>query len=330
MRVKVKKPSSSPVKAGAATFHVRNRHQGRYDFQRLLLADAALTPFVSVNAHGELSIDFADPDAVKELNRALLQDSYGIKGWDIPPQHLCPPVPGRADYVHHLADLLAGSNHGVIPKTALVLDIGTGANCIYPLVGYSEYGWDFVASDIYADSLANAEAILQANPGHAQHVRLRIQPDASAIFTGIVGDDEWFDLTMCNPPFHASAAEARAGSQRKWQNLGKSNKHEEPALNFGGKDAELWCVGGEQAFIQRMITESAQISTHCYWFSTLVSKSSTLPSIYAKLKEVGVQAHKTISMSQGQKQSRLVAWTFLNPTQQAAWRKLRWMGNQLK
>ncbi|BBP01981.1 23S rRNA (adenine(1618)-N(6))-methyltransferase RlmF [Sulfuriferula nivalis] len=327
MRIKPKKlvvlePSQPPL----TSFHPRNRHQGRYDFERLLLADAILADFVHVNAHGDLSIDFADSAAVKALNRALLHDSYGIKDWNIPQHNLCPPIPGRADYVHNLADLLAASNLGVIPKTAQVLDIGTGANCIYPLIGHSEYGWDFVASDINADSLANAEAILLANSAHAQHIQLRLQSDASAIFTGIIGDDEWFDLTMCNPPFHASPTEARAGSQRKWQNLGKSNKQNEPALNFGGKDAELWCAGGEQGFIQRMIAESAQIPTRCYWFTTLVSKSATLPSIYTALKQVNVQTHKTINMHQGQKQSRLVAWTFLNPVQQAAWRKLRWTG----
>lgn len=310
----------------ASGLHPRNRHQGRYDFERLLLVDEGLAGFVSVNAHGDLSIDFADPAAVRALNRALLYDSYGIRDWDIPSHNLCPPVPGRADYVHNLADLLAASNLGVIPKTAQVLDIGTGANCIYPLIGHSEYGWDFVASDINADSLANAERILKANSAHAQHIQLRIQANASAIFAGVIETDEWFDLTMCNPPFHASPTEARAGSQRKWQNLGKSSQQNEPALNFGGKDDELWCAGGEQGFIQCMITESAQIPTRCYWFTTLVSKSATLPGIYATLKQAHVQTHKTINMQQGQKQSRLVAWTFLNPVQQAAWRKLRWVG----
>ena len=286
--------------------------------------DAALDNFVSVNAHGEQSIDFADPVAVKALNRALLQASYGIQGWDIPPQNLCPPIPGRADYVHYLADLLAADNRGVIPKHIQVLDIGTGASCIYPLIGYSEYGWQFVATDINAASLANAQTILDANPSLAKHITLRLQSAATAIFQGIVHDDEWFDLTLCNPPFHASKAEASAGTQRKWKNLGKQDNQAEATLNFGGEAAELWCAGGEQGFIQRMIEESAQIPTRCYWFTTLVSKSASLPGIYVALKQAGIQQHKTIAMSQGQKQSRLVAWTFLNPAQQAAWRKLRW------
>lgn len=331
--------SKTPPKAPGSTtsalrkLHPRNRHQGRYDFVRLILADAELAPFVNPNAYGDAGIDFSDPAAVKALNRALLKDSYGIAAWDIPAHNLCPPVPGRADYLHYLADLLAkvpaASNRAAIPKKKKiqVLDIGTGANCIYPLLGASEYGWQFVATDINAPSLANAQAILDANPKLAARINLRLQPFSSAIFKGVVHEDEWFDLSMCNPPFHTSLAEAAQGTQRKWQNLGRQNEAEAgatPALNFGGQDAELWCPGGEQAFIGRMIKESAQIPTRCFWFSTLVSKSSSLPAIYAALKQVKVQEQQTIAMSQGQKQSRLVAWTFLTSEQQAAWRKLRW------
>ena len=319
-----KQPPTPEQKTAIANgqLHPRNRYQGRYDFARLLKAEPALDAFFTVNEHGEQGIDFAAPAAVKTLNRALLKDWYGIVSWNIPENSLCPPVPGRADYLHYLADLLAGSNQGRLPKKkgVQVLDIGTGANCIYPLLGVSEYQWQFVASDINANSLAHAQAILDVNPSVAQQVQLRLQTSPNAIFKNIVLDDEWFDLSMCNPPFHTSLAEAQAGTQRKWQNLGKENTH----LNFGGQDAELWCAGGELAFIQRMIRESATISTRCFWFTTLVSKSTSLPGIYAALNQAKVVDHKTIAMSQGNKQSRLVAWTFLNPVQQAAWRKLRW------
>jgi 23S rRNA (adenine1618-N6)-methyltransferase len=313
------KPDTHPP-----TLHPRNRHQGHYDFPSLIRAAPALGDFVRVNAHGVASIDFADAAAVRALNRALLQLSYDIQDWIIPPGSLCPPVPGRADHLHYLADLLAASNRGVIPqtKTMQILDIGTGANCIYPLIGHSEYGWRFVASDINAASLANAQAILSANPKLAKHITLRLQPSAAAIFDGVVGDNDWFDLTLCNPPFHASLADATAGTRRKWDNLGKQTAV--PGLNFGGQAAELWCDGGEAAFIQRMICESAAIPTRAFWFSSLVSKSANLPAIYAALKQARAQTHETITMRQGQKQSRLVAWTFLSPAQQTAWRKLRW------
>lgn len=322
------RPHSNSAIQKSSKLHPRNRHQGRYDFARLVAADSALAVFVMRNEYGESSIDFADPVAVKALNRALLKSEYGILDWDIPEQQLCPPVPGRADYLHYLADLLTSTNKGVPPKKNLlsVLDIGTGANGIYPLIGVSEYGWQFTATDINAASLANVQRILNANPALAVRINLRLQPSANAIFNNIIVDDDWFDLSMCNPPFHTSMAEAQAGSQRKWNKLCKEKQADAttPILNFGGRDAELWCPGGELAFIERMITESASMPGRCFWFSTLVSKSDNLPALKAALKRVKALEIKEIAMSQGNKQSRFLAWTFLTPSQQAAWKKLRW------
>ncbi|HEY6093395.1 MAG TPA: 23S rRNA (adenine(1618)-N(6))-methyltransferase RlmF [Gallionellaceae bacterium] len=309
--------------AEKTTLHPRNPHRGRYDFPRLVAASPALAPFVTLNAYGDESIDFADPAAVKALNRALLQQVYGVKAWDIPPQYLCPPIPGRADYLHFLADLLAACNGGVIPRgdSVRVLDIGVGANCIYPLIGQCEYGWRFVGSDVDPVAIANAQRIVDAN-GLGAAVELRLQPSAAAIFRGVVQADEVFDLTMCNPPFHASLAEAAAGTQRKWRNLGHAGgKAKAPLLNFGGQGAELHCAGGEEAFVRRMIAESAALRGRCLWFTTLISKSASLPGVYRALKQAGALQHRTLEMAQGQKRSRLVAWTFLDEQRQQAWRK---------
>jgi len=306
--------------------HPRNKHSGRYDFKQLIDCCPELASFVAPNAYGDESIDFANPDAVRTLNRALLKQVYGITGWDLPAQYLCPPIPGRADYLHHLADLLALSNGGLVPygEAIRVLDIGVGANCVYPLIGHSEYGWQFVGTDIDRTALACAQATVDANSGHRDAIELRYQASRSAIFKGVLQADELFDITMSNPPFHASMDEALAGTERKWKNLGKAEPAEKaPVLNFGGQGAELCCAGGEEGFVSRMIAESVQISSHCLWFTTLVSKASSLPAVYRALKKAGVQDNRTIEMAQGQKKSRIVAWTFLTERQQQAWRNQR-------
>ncbi len=306
--------------------HPRNRHQGRYDFPALIRRHPALAPFVILNPYGKRSIDFANPEAVKTLNRALLAEHYGIRHWDIPAGYLCPPIPGRADYLHGLADLLATEHSDVIPRgTALqVLDIGVGANCIYPLIGHREYGWSFLGADIDPTALASAETIVRANKlGGA--IRLRRQSDPTRIFQGLVQTDERFDLTLCNPPFHASAEEAIRGSRRKWRNLGKLDpKRKLPLLNFGGQGAELHCPGGEAAFIERMIAESEQFAGQVYWFSSLVSKAANLPTAQAALKRAGAVDVRVVPMAQGQKQSRFIAWTFLEPAARRQWREARW------
>ena len=302
--------------------HPRNRHAGRYDFAQLVSCEPELSAFVARNVYGDESINFADPEAVRALNRALLKLTYGISGWSLPACYLCPPIPGRADYLHYLADLLAAGNDHQIPcgEAIRVLDIGVGANVVYPLIGHGEYGWSFVGTDIDRTALACAQASIDANSGYRDAIELRFQKSDSAIFAGVLRPDEQFDLVMCNPPFHASMDDARAGSERKWQNLGQASPgHKPPVLNFGGQGAELCCAGGEQGFINRMITESSRHPNHCLWFTTLVSKSSSLPVVYRALKKAGVQDSRTIEMAQGQKKSRIVAWTFLNDRQRRAW-----------
>ena len=326
-----KKPdSATPAKAveprEKASLHPRNRHQGRYDFPALINSCPELGAFVITNPHGKPSIDFANPEAVRVFNRALLKAQYGIQHWDIPADYLCPPIPGRADYIHVLADLLGDDNAGEIPKGAQirVLDIGVGANCIYPLIGHSDYRWRFLGSDIDPVALASAKAIVQAN-GLNKAISLRQQANRTHILSGLLQDDERFDLTLCNPPFHASRDEATRGSQRKWRALGKADpKRKLPVLNFGGQNNELWCEGGEIRFVSQLVSESAALGQQVLWFSSLVSKASNLPGIEAALKKAGAVEHRVLEMGQGQKQSRLVAWTFQAPEARAAWRQLRW------
>lgn len=245
------------------------------------------------------------------LNRALLACDYGVAHWDIPPGYLCPPIPGRADYLHHIADLLSGGDDAAIPRGdgVAVLDIGVGANCIYPLLGCREYGWRFVGVDIDPVALASAGKILAANPALARQIELRLQRSPKEIFKGAVKPDERFAVSICNPPFHASPEDAAAGTRRKVRNLG-GGRAAQAVLNFGGRSNELWCPGGEAAFVRRLIAQSARYPETCRWFTTLVSKSAHLPIVYRALHDARVAEVQTIDMAQGQKKSRIVAWRF--------------------
>jgi 23S rRNA (adenine1618-N6)-methyltransferase len=321
-----KAPSKPAEPREKATLHPRNRHQGRYDFAQLIKSSPELGEFVVINPYGKESIDFANPTAVRVFNRALLKSYYGVAHWDIPADYLCPPIPGRADYLHFIADLLASSNDGVIPRGASIraLDIGMGANCVYPLIGHSDYGWQFLGSEIDPTAVAAATAIVKSN-GLSKAISLRLQSNRSHILLDLLRSDERFDLSVCNPPFHASIDEAQRGSQRKWRALGKADpKRKLPVLNFGGQSQELWCEGGEIGFVTQLINESKQVPRQVFWFSTLVSKASNLASIQSTLKKAGVVESHVVEMSQGQKQSRFVAWTFLDKAQQQAWRLERW------
>lgn len=308
------KPKPSPTEA-KSKLHRRNKHKHRYNFKKLIELSPELGKYIAINKYGIETIDFFNATAVKILNKTLLKQAYNIEHWDIPEGYLCPPIPGRADYIHHIADVLGEEHNKQIPKgpEVTVLDIGTGANCIYPIIGQCEYGWDFVASDINPNSVKCAKAIAQANK---LSIELKLQKDNKSIFRNIIRTEDHFTLTICNPPFHSSAQEAINSNRRKIKNLtkGKSVDHKgskpKKALSFGGQHNELWCEGGELRFIQQMVRESATFKSQVNWFSTLVSKHGNLKLIYESLRKVKAKKVKTVAMGQGNKSSRIVAWKF--------------------
>ncbi|OED43675.1 23S rRNA (adenine(1618)-N(6))-methyltransferase [Endozoicomonas sp. (ex Bugula neritina AB1)] len=298
------------------SLHPRNPHQGRYDLEALSLSTPELKPFLTTNPRAELTINFSDENAVLCLNRALLKHFYKVTHWQLPKGYLCPPIPGRADYIHYLADLLTTTRNSDQPphdSSVKVLDIGTGANCIYPIIGSQSYGWQFTASDIDPVSVRTARLIVDSNPCLKGRINIKQQDDSSKLFTGIIQPDDRYDLTLCNPPFHGSPKEAQAGTQRKWRNLNKHKTEttQSSTLNFGGQKAELWCEGGEIRFLKQMINESVRFAHQVCWFTSLVSKGDNIQPLKRLLKQKGALHIKVIKMAQGQKTSRFIAWSFL-------------------
>ncbi|GLI56357.1 ribosomal RNA large subunit methyltransferase F [Propionigenium maris DSM 9537] len=284
--------------------HPNNPHKGKYDLKLLVKNLPQLKGYLKKNPRGEDTIDFSDNEAVVLLNKALLKTYYNINNWDIPNGFLCPPIPGRADYIHYIAELLDGKKENV-----RVLDIGTGANCIYPIIGSQSYNWNFVASDIDPKSIENSRRIVESNKNLRNKVTLKLQRDRNKIFEGIIEETERFDLTMCNPPFHASLEDAMRANRRKVKNLSKDNRGVKKGLNFGGQKAELWCPGGERLFLKKMVKESVKFTSQVTWFTSLVSNKDNVKPIVKLLDKLGAH-HRILEMSQGQKISRVLAWTF--------------------
>ena len=306
--------------------HSRNKNRERYDLDALISSNPELESFVKPNKFGGDSIDFSNPLAVKLLNKALLNHYYGIKNWEFPDENLCPPIPGRADYIHHMADLLSENNFGAIPvgNKITCFDIGLGASCIYPIIGVVEYDWKFIGSDIDPKSIVSALNIVKANSSLKDKIECKLQNNPKDVFYGIIGREDKIDLSICNPPFHSSTEEAQKGNRRKVKNLsGKNIKT--PELNFAGISHELICDGGEYKFIHNMIRESKKFSKNCLWFSSLVSKQSNLKGIYKSLETNEASMIRTIPTGTGNKSSRIVAWTFLSKEEQKEWRESRWL-----
>ncbi len=288
--------------------HANNKHREAYDYKKLIKAYAELNDYARRNEFGSFSINFSDNKAVLALNKAILISDYGIKDWDIPKGYLCPPIPGRAEYIHHIAELVEtelGKKENI-----KCLDIGVGANCIYPIVGVVDYKWNFVGSDIDEKAIKSAQKVLDSNPNLKSNIELRLQDNSQNFFKGVINEDEKFDISICNPPFFTSQKDYEEANLKKNQNLG-INTEAIVNSNFGGQDGELWCLGGEKRFIKAMIKESKKYSKNISWFSCLVSNNDHLKQINKTLEKYKATKIKTIEMTVGHKISRFVAWSFV-------------------
>ena len=289
------------------SLHPRNKHQGKYDFDKLVKICPELESHITKNPKGEQTIDFFNKKSVVLLNKALLQSHYGITYWELPEDKLCPPIPGRTDYIHYVADLLLEERDSIQGEDIRCLDIGVGAGCIYPLIGYYEYGWSFVATDIDEASIKSSIEMCHKNGIPRKQMDFRVQKNPNKIFNGVLKTKEKFDLTICNPPFHASQEEALNENRRKNKQL---TGVDQVVQNFGGSSKELWCRGGELAFIMKMIYESEKLQKSVDWFTTLVSKKDTIKELERVLKKVDVKEYKVVEMKHGNKNSRILAWRY--------------------
>ena len=319
------KKNNVNAKEEKTRLHPRNKNRNRYDLSALLILNPELKKYIIPNKYGGISIEFSNPVALRILNKSLLNHYYGIKNWDFPENNLCPPIPGRADYIHHIADLLAENNFGKIPVGDKItcLDIGIGASCIYPIIGTIEYKWKFIGSDIDPKSIDFARKIIESNIDIKNRIECRLQKNKNLIFKNIVAKEDKIDIIICNPPFHSSKEDAQKSTLRKLRNL-SDKKVKKTHVKFAGENNEIIFEGGEIKFIENIINESKLYSKKCLWFSTMVSKQSNLKKTYKLIDRNGACFVKTIPMGTGNKSSRIVAWTYLSKEAQNKWRDENW------
>ncbi len=281
----------------------------RYDLKRLAKHYAVLQKYIVLNPSGEETIDFSSSSAVYELNKAMLLADFKLADYHLPTGYLIPPIPGRLDYLLHVRDFLSEKLNNIVDSKLHGLDIGTGANGIYCILGAQHFNWTMVGTESDAKAVEIAKANIQHTKVLQDKIEIRHQEDKSFLFRNIIQPNERFDFTICNPPFHSSREEALKGSLRKLKNLGDATDKKELSLNFEGQANELWCNGGEALFIKRLIRESILFKDQVKVFTSLVAKADSLLKIEKQLKKAKANYH-IISMSQGNKKSRCVLWWF--------------------
>ncbi len=272
----------------------------QYDFDYLVRVYPELEGIVKT-IKGRKSIDFTNAQSVYLFNKALLSVYFDIDHWHLPNGYLCPAVPGRMKYLQIVDQLISPT------RKLKGLDIGTGAGLIYPILGRKMYNWTFVASDIHRPSIKMAKAIASFNPILSQSIKVKHQPNKSKCFENIIDQKDYFDFTMCNPPFFKTVKEMNDSHRRKNSNL---TKKENVSRNFEGQHHELVYQGGELRFVAEMIKESENFKRQVNWFTSLISKKKNLDTLVSLLEKTKQASYQIISFNIGNKESRILAWTF--------------------
>ncbi|MED6235267.1 Methyltransferase-like protein 16 [Ataeniobius toweri] len=123
--------------------HPRNRYKDKPpDFAYLASKYPDFQQHVHTSLTGRPVVNFKEPEAVRALTCTLLKEDFGLT-IEIPLERLIPTVPLRLNYIHWVEDLIDGQKQ---PRRGI--DIGTGASCIYPLLGATMNGWYFLATEV--------------------------------------------------------------------------------------------------------------------------------------------------------------------------------------
>jgi len=246
-----------------------------------------------------------------QLTKTLLSVDFGLT-IDLPDDRLCPAVPNRHNYILWLKGLLDSTSQGSQPRKVVGLDIGTGASCIYPLLGCAQrQEWSFIATDIDQESLEYAMRNVKLNGlGARINVLPLRRPDDSII--PYCDNTTDIDFVMTNPPFYESEADMTASAKKKSR---------PPNSACTGAPVEMVCQGGEVAFVKRILDASLVLREEIQWYTSMVGKLSSLETLVDMLHAEGIGNYAVTEFIQGNKTRRwAIAWSFrpMRPAQRIA------------
>ncbi|KAM5354242.1 hypothetical protein ACJ41O_000892 [Fusarium nematophilum] len=268
---------------------------------------------------------FNDPECVMQLTKTLLKLDFGLK-IELPHDRLCPPVTNRHNYLLWIKSLMDTTSYEKPGRKLVGLDIGTGASCIYPLLGCTQRPWSFIATgqissapltkrykltrpDIDAKSLEYAQKNISLN--NLQHrITLLSRNPTDALIP--LDEDSKIDFTMTNPPFYESELEMVKSAEQKSR---------PPFTACTGSKTEMITPGGEASFVDRILRESLSLRGRVQWYTAMFGFLSSLVDFVGKLREHGVDNYAVTELVQGSKTRRwVVGWSFgaMRPAQDVA------------
>lgn len=284
------------------SMHARNRYKDKPpDFAYLASKYPDFKQHIQINLSGRVSLNFKDPEAVRALTCTLLREDFGLS-IDIPLERLIPTVPLRLNYIHWVEDLIG---HQASDKSTLRrgIDIGTGASCIYPLLGATLNGWYFLATEVDDMCFNYAKKNVEQN-NLSDLIKVVKVPQKTLLMDALKEESEIiYDFCMCNPPFFANELEAQGVNSRN------SRRPPPSSVNTGGI-TEIMAEGGELEFVKRIIHDSLQLKKRLRWYSCMLGKKCSLAPLKEELRIQGVPKVTFTEFCQGRTMRWALAWSF--------------------
>ncbi|XP_051535930.1 RNA N6-adenosine-methyltransferase mettl16 [Myxocyprinus asiaticus] len=279
------------------SMHPRNRYKDKPpDFVYLASKYPEFQKHVQTTLTGRVTLNFKDPEAVRALTCTLLKEDFGLT-IEIPLERLIPTVPLRLNYIHWVEDLIGGQGN---PRRGI--DIGTGASCIYPLLGASMNGWFFLATEV--DDICFNYAKKNVEQNHlAELIKVVKVPQKTLLMDALKDESIVYDFCMCNPPFFANQLEAKGVNSRN------SRRPPPSSINTGGV-TEIMAEGGELEFVKRIIHDSLQLKKRLRWYSCMLGKKCSLAPLKDELRKQGVPKVTHTEFCQGRTMRWALAWSF--------------------
>ncbi|XP_071386471.1 RNA N(6)-adenosine-methyltransferase mettl16-like [Centroberyx affinis] len=280
------------------SMHPRNRYKDKPpDFAYLASKYPDFQQHVHTSLTGRPVVNFKEPEAVRALTCTLLKEDFGLT-IEIPLERLIPTVPLRLNYIHWVEDLIDGQGQ---PRKGI--DIGTGASCIYPLLGATMNGWYFLATEVDDICFDYATKNVEQN-NLSDLIKVVKVPQKTLLMDALKEETAIvYDFCMCNPPFFANQLEAKGVNSRN------SRRPPPSSVNTGGV-TEIMAEGGELEFVKRIIHDSLQLKRRLRWYSCMLGKKCSLAPLKEELRKQGVPKVTHTEFYQGRTMRWALAWSF--------------------
>ena len=246
----------------------------------------------------EFQFDWSNNELSLLMDKSILNYYFDIKYYDIPKGFLIPPIPSRINYINLINSIITKLINDIDIKNIIGIDIGTGANIIYPILGYSIYKWKFICTEINKEAYNNAKLILQKN-NLENNINIIKQNNKDNIFISILNRENKYIFSMCNPPYYNYENEIKL-----------EDKKRDNEYNFD----EIYYKNGEYGFFQRYFEESICYKNNVFLYTILIGKKINAENIYDKLSSYSdiIKIYNMQKILTGNNVRYIIYWSFFN------------------